>query len=162
MALIKADHESVDKSDNRDFRMEAYDVAHLSGTNVVGGMVVSVDSERAPAEYRKFKITKQANNDTAALTEILLRRLNHTEWTYPDLIVVDGNEVQMKVAQSVLKSRRLNIPIVAVTKNEKHKADRLIGDDTLIAKYKNSIIAINAEAHRFTIAFHRNRRRLLK
>ena len=89
---------------------------------------------------------------------MLLRRFNHTEWTYPDLIVVDGNEVQFKVAQSILKSRRLQIPIIAVTKNEKHKADRLIGDEKIISAYKKSVIAINAEAHRFTVAFHRMRR----
>ena len=141
-----------------DFRIEAYDVAHLSGTNVVGGLVVAINGELAPAEYRKFKITKQENNDTAALAEMLLRRLNHTEWTYPDMIIVDGNEVHYKVAESILKSRRLNIPIVAVTKNNKHKADRLIGDDSLIKKHKSIIIRLNAEAHRFTIAFHRKRR----
>jgi excinuclease ABC subunit C len=141
-----------------DFRIEAYDVAHLSGTNVVGGMVVAINGELAPGEYRKFKIGRQENNDTAALAEMLLRRLNHTEWTYPDMIIVDGNEVHFKIAESILKSRRLNIPIVGVTKNDKHKADRLIGGDPLIKKHESVIVRLNAEAHRFTIAFHRKRR----
>jgi len=38
----------------RDFRIEAYDIAHLSGTNVVGAMAVNVNGESVPAEYRKF------------------------------------------------------------------------------------------------------------
>ena len=142
-----------------DFRMEAYDVAHLSGTNVVGAMVVSLNGVKEASEYRKFKIGIQENNDIAALVEILLRRLNHTEWNYPGLIIVDGNEIQKAAAENVLKSRRLDIPVVAVTKNEKHQADRLIGDEATILNYKRSIISLNAEAHRFTIAFHRKRRR---
>jgi excinuclease ABC subunit C len=148
----------VNDIEKKGFRIEAYDVAHLSGTNVVGGMVVESNGELAREEYRKFKISKQANNDTAALAEILLRRLNHTEWDYPDFIVVDGNEIQMNVALSVLKARRLEIPVIAVTKNEKHKADRLIGDAQIVEKYSKSIIRLNAEAHRFTLAFHRKRR----
>ena len=109
-------------------------------------------------EYRKFNLSKQENNDTASLAEILLRRFNHTEWTYPDLIIVDGNQMQMQVAQSVLKSRRLSIPIIAVTKDARHRAISLVGDEEHISKYKAQIVEINAEAHRFTIAYHRNKR----
>ncbi len=161
ISLIKADKvnaNGISGEVGRALKMEAYDVAHLSGTNVVGGMVVALDDEITSGESRKFKISKQANNDTAALAEILLRRFNHTEWTYPDIIVVDGNEVQVKVAESVLRSRRLNIPIIGVTKNAQHRADRLIGDTSLVGKYRSTIIRLNAEAHRYTIAFHRQRR----
>ncbi len=161
ISLIKADKvnaNGISGGGDRTFRMEAYDVAHLSGTNVVGGMVIAIDGEIVPSESRKFKISNQTNNDTAALAEILLRRFNHTEWTYPDIIIVDGNEVQLKVAESVLKSRRLNIPVIGVTKNAQHKADRLVGDDTLINDHKTTVIKLNAEAHRYTIAFHRQRR----
>ncbi|MEI8327746.1 MAG: GIY-YIG nuclease family protein [Candidatus Taylorbacteria bacterium] len=159
IALIKQEGQQYDASDVP-FRMEAYDVAHLSGTNVVGGMVVSVDGEFERSSYRKFKISIQTNNDGAALTDMLLRRLNHTEWTYPDLIIVDGNEMQMTIAKSILRSRRLGIPVVAVTKNDQHRADRLSGDAKLIEKHSRSIISANAEAHRYTLAFHRGRRRL--
>ncbi len=153
-----------DDSLQRNFRIEAYDIAHLSGTNVVGAMTVNVNGEAAPTEYRKFKISKQANNDAAGLVEILSRRLNHSEWPYPDLIVVDGNEIQMNAAEAVLKARRISIPVVAVTKDSRHKAANLISNggfatDELISKRIKEIIAVNAEAHRFAIAFHRKRRR---
>ena len=142
----------------RPFRIEAYDIAHLGGTNVVGVMVVSVNGQPDKDEYRKFKISRQANDDIAGLQEILERRLNHPEWPYPDLIVVDGSKTQASHAEAVLRSRRIQIPVVAVTKDERHKADKLVGNPDITKRYRNEVIQINAEAHRFAIAYHRKRR----
>lgn len=139
-------------------RIEAYDIAHLSGMETVGAFVVAHNGQLAPAEYRKFKIAKDANNDLKNLEEILSRRLNHTEWSYPDLIVVDGGQTHLDRAELVLKSRRISIPVVAVTKDERHKAKEVIGHPEVVKKYKEIIITLNAEAHRFTIAYHRQRR----
>jgi len=160
MALIKKQEESSKEQEENlnKFRIEACDIAHLSGTNVVGAFTVSINGEFVPSEYRKFKISKQQNNDIAGLVEILNRRLNHTEWSYPDLIVVDGGEGQLNAAENVLKARRISIPIVAVTKDDKHKASELIGNNELADKYKFEIIKLNAEAHRYVIKFHRTRR----
>jgi len=88
----------------------------------------------------------------------LNRRLNHTEWNYPDLIVVDGGEGQLNAVENILKARRINIPVVAVTKDERHKASELIGNSELAHKYKEQIIKINVESHRYVIRFHRSRR----
>ncbi len=158
IALIKKEGSGALSQSQSGFRIEAYDIAHLSGTNVVGVMVASVDGEFSKNEYRKFKLRVQANNDIAGLTEVLLRRLNHTEWRYPDLVVVDGNEAHRATAERMLKSRRSDIPVVAVTKDERHKASKLIGDAASIRSRSEEIIALNAEAHRFAIAFHRKRR----
>lgn len=157
ISLIKREKTSADGS-KRTFRMEAYDVAHISGTNVVGAMVASENGEFANSEYRKFKISRHSSGDIAGLREILERRLNHPEWPYPDLILVDGNEAQMKAAEEVLQARRIAIPVIAVTKDERHKAAGLLGDPRFTKKYKNEIVALNAECHRFAVAFHRLRR----
>jgi len=158
MSLIKADKIYSKSGTQKQFRIEAYDIAHLSGKNVVGAFVVSVNGELTSNEYRKFIISKQMNDDLAGLEEILNRRLNHTEWNYPDLIVVDGNDMHVRRAESVLQARRINIPVVAVTKDASHKASEFIGSDSIIVEHKNDIIAVNAEAHRYVIRFHRNRR----
>lgn len=159
MALIKNDASATGRfASTRQFRMEAYDVAHLAGSETVGAMVVSTNGQLTPTEYRKFKISKNANDDIAGLVETLSRRLNHSEWPYPDLIIVDGNETQAKHAEDVLRARRITIPVVGVTKNERHVADRLVGNPDITDKYKVEIIALNAEAHRFAIAYHRKRR----
>lgn len=157
ISLIKRDL-AAGFSGTRPFRIEAYDIAHLGGTNVVGVMVVSVNGQPDKNEYRKFKISRQANDDIAGLREILERRLNHPEWAYPDLIVVDGSKVQAKFAEDVLASRRIQIPVVAVTKDDRHKADKLVGNPDITKRYRDEIIQINAEAHRFAIAYHRKRR----
>ena len=140
------------------FRMEAYDIAHLGGMETVGVMVVSINGQLDNSQYRKFKAAKDSNDDINNLTEVLSRRLNHPEWAYPDLIIVDGNKVAAEHAESVLSSRRITIPVVAVTKDEHHKAADLVGSPEIIKKYRKEIIALNAEAHRFAIAYHRQRR----
>lgn len=158
ISLIKRESSLKAQDSRRKFRMEAYDVAHISGTNVVGAMVVSENGQFTNSEYRKFKISPRSSGDVAGLKEILERRLNHPEWPYPDLILVDGNEVQMKAAESVLQARRVAIPVVAVTKDERHKAAALLGDQRFTKKYKNEVMALNMECHRFAVAFHRLRR----
>lgn len=154
IALIKYNGGKTKKM----FRMEAYDIAHLSGTNVVGTMVASVDGDYAKSEYRKFRISKQVNDDIAGLVEVLSRRLNHPEWPYPDLIIVDGGETHLNHAEGVLKARRIAIPVVAVTKDDRHKASKVIGNPALVDELKKEIISLNAECHRFAIAYHRKRR----
>ena len=53
-------------------------------------MVVVENGESNKTEYRKFKIQKSSQNDIAALQEILERRFAHSEWKFPDIIVLDG------------------------------------------------------------------------
>ena len=141
------------------FRIEAYDIAHMSGQNMVGVMTVVEDGEVNKNEYRKFIIRTQDNsNDTGALEEILSRRLRHTEWRLPSLIVVDGSTAQINVAKRVLNRYKFDIPIVGVVKDEHHKPKAIIGDDLIIKNYKKDILLINSEAHRFAITFHKQKR----
>lgn len=148
MSLIREE----DEQEIAGFRIEAYDVAHLSGKNTAGVMVVAYDSSMERSAYRKFKIRHEKGvHETESLKEILRRRLNHPEWQTPDLIVVDGNEIQRKAAMEVVGS----IPVVSVVKNEKHKPKAILGDAELILKYQKTILLANSEAHRFSIAYHR-------
>jgi excinuclease UvrABC nuclease subunit len=73
--------------------------------------------------------------------------------------VVDGNAVQKKAAELVLRECGLMIPVVAVTKNDKHKPERLVGAKELILNRELDILLANAEAHRFAIAFYRHTER---
>lgn len=154
MALIKDD-----LREKHAHRIEAYDVAHLSGTASVGVMVVVEESRPNKNEYRQFKLRGKHNgNDLSALEEILTRRLKHKEWTLPELIVVDGAHLQFERAEQVLREMEITIPIVGVVKDVHHKADRLIGPVALIERFEKEILLANTEAHRFAITFHRKRR----
>jgi|SRR3989344_4568764 len=142
-------------------RIEAYDIAHMGGKNMVGVMVVVENGEVEKSEYKKFKIRTQINtNDTGALAEVLERRLAHKEWSYPSLIVVDGGIAQLNVAKKVLKKLNLNIETIALTKDEHHKPKSMTGDEKLIKQHKSAILLANSEAHRFAIAYHKKMRNI--
>lgn len=141
------------------FRVEAYDIAHTSGKAMVGVMTVVENGEIKKSDYRKFKIkTVEGSNDTAALSEVLSRRLGHDEWRLPNLIVMDGGKAQVNVAHSILVQFGYQIPIVGVVKDERHRARELIGHKASIKEHESSIILANSEAHRFAIGFHRKKR----
>jgi excinuclease ABC subunit C len=162
-------HPSLTKEGKGEFCIEAYDASHLSGTNNVGVMVVMEDGELKKSDYRKFIIRNTKGDDIGALREMLERRLKHTEWPIPDLIVLDGGIAQINVAKDILtgKGSALNLKkgrtlrsqnIVAVTKNSHHKAKAIIGSEEIIKRYKKEILSINNESHRFAISFHRQKR----
>jgi len=155
-------------------RIEAYDVAHLGGSAVVGVMVVVDGGEAQRGEYRKFKInTTKGGDDTGALREILSRRLGHNEWPMPRLIVVDGAAAQVNAAEAVLKHYGVRIPVVGVVKDEKHRPRNIQGLEKIrrsLASFDNTqdkslrvderdILLANAEAHRFAISYHRKKLR---
>ncbi len=149
-----------DKDDSVDFRIEAYDVAHLSGKNSVGVMTVLENGEVKKSDYRKFILRKAARgDDVGSLEEILTRRLAHTEWPEADLIVVDGSTSQRNRALEVLKKSGKNIPVVGVVKNDAHKPERLLGEEKLAKENERNILLVNSEAHRFAIEFYRQKQR---
>jgi excinuclease ABC subunit C len=158
IALIKQDPSAVYSKSG--FRMEAYDIAHLSGESMAGAMVVSIDGEFAKNYYRRFRIYGfEDAHDVGALAEVLRRRFTHEEWALPDLIVLDGALAQRNAAEKVLKEYNLAIPLVSVVKNERHRPERLEGRVDMIKKYEKEILSLNQEVHRFAIAYHKQLRR---
>lgn len=155
IALIKKD---MEQSFERNFRIEAYDIAHLSGKDVVGVMTVVEDGEVNKSQYRKFKIRADKNDDTKNLKEVITRRLGHFEWPLPQLIVVDGGVGQLNAAKEVLREKGFNIDIVALVKDERHKAREIIGMKSTVEKREREILLVNSEAHRFAIGYHRKLR----
>lgn len=145
---------------NSGFRIESYDIAHMSGKNSVGVMTVVEDSVAKKSDYRKFILREtKRGDDVGGLKEILKRRLKHLEWPMPDLIVVDGGKGQINNVKKLLFSYGVHIPIVSVVKDEKHKPKEILGDSKYKNKYKKEILISNSEAHRFAISFFRLKQR---
>lgn len=159
VSLIKKDF-YIEHGERRDgFRIEAYDVAHTSGKEVVGVMTVLIDGEPDKSQYRKFNITRgTGNNDVAALKEILERRLAHPEWQLPKVIVVDGSTAQIHIAQKVLDEAGVSVPVVSIVKDEFHRPKYIAGAREKIKDHEDEVMFANAEAHRFALAFHRKKR----
>ncbi|HVU06247.1 MAG TPA: hypothetical protein VHE10_00395 [Candidatus Paceibacterota bacterium] len=166
IALIKEDISLIENAPDAQmsaasFRIEAYDVAHMSGKESVGVMTVVSDNEIAKNEYRRFKLNPETgNNDTKNLREIIERRLKHPEWRMPDLVVIDGGQAQLNLAEKTLRERGIVAPVVSVVKDERHKPRDIMGDIALVRKHKKAILLANSEAHRFAIAYHRKLRRM--
>ena len=142
-------------------RIEAYDVAHMQGRNMLGVMTVIEGDMPNTAEYRQFNIrSTTTSNDPLALGEVLIRRFKHTEWPLPQLIVMDGGPVQLAVAQRFLEAHKISqhIDVVSVVKDKRHKPKDILGDPKLIKKYGKQIILLaNSEAHRFSIKLLRKK-----
>ncbi len=155
-----------------DFRIEAYDIAHMSGKDMVGVMVVMEDGEFSKKEYKKFNIKSvKQSDDTGALKEMIERRFNHTNWSTPQLLVIDGGKAQLNAVEKILTEKGIkNIALVAVVKDEHHKAREIL-DSSVYSRMNISktpeayfddgdIISLNQECHRFAIATHRKKRSL--
>ena len=146
-------------------RIEGYDISHIHGTDVVGSMVVFVNGASDRAEYRKFKLHRQKNDDLANLREILVRRLKHQEWPYPDLIVLDGGKLQLEAVKDVIPdnipiigrdksgdhTKNAEVKIVIPEKDGQYRTVHLKSDDHI----SRLIARIDEEAHRFAITYHR-------
>ncbi|MCX6760136.1 MAG: GIY-YIG nuclease family protein, partial [Candidatus Nealsonbacteria bacterium] len=136
-------------------RIEGYDISHLSGKETFGSMVVFLDSRPDKKEYRLFRIkSAPKNDDLRALEEVLTRRLNHKEWKFPDLILIDGGKPQIDFVYKSLKKRKINIPIVGISK---YGGDKLVHPSNIKAirvfaeRNKGVLLKVREEAHRLSL-----------
>lgn len=169
-------------------RVECYDVSNLAGKEAVGAMTVlkkAENGQRSGGEkiefvpdknsYRKFKIKfVSRRDDPRMIAEILERRLNHHEWPYPDLIIIDGGITQYRAAKRTLLKAKSYLALPA---GRQVKAIQLISfskPQKLVYGIKENsqpvpLFSLSAEmqeliekaiyqTHKFVISFHRNLR----
>jgi excinuclease ABC subunit C len=146
-------------------RIEGYDISHLTGKEPYGSMVVFIDGEPDNSLYRLFKI-KQApkNDDIRALEEVMERRFNHFEWSFPDLVLVDGGRPQVSHIFKFFEKKNINIPLVGISK---YGGDKLVFSPKtkknvreLIESTKDVLLAVREESHRFSLKWSRKKRRI--
>jgi len=109
-------------------KIEGYDVSNLGHGVIVGAMVAFVNGEPEKTLYRKFNIKSflhkkgrtARENDPEGIKQILCRRLNHPEWIYPQLILIDGGKTQVSAAFAALKEKNLHhqIGLIGLAKKE--------------------------------------------
>ena len=149
------------------YRIDVFDNSNLFGSFAVSGMVVYIDGKPAKKEYRKYKVSVDANDDYNTMKEILYRRYQRAlvdRTTLPDLIIVDGGENQIRAALDILNLLHLNIKVVGLKKNDKHRTNDLVDSDLNIipldrmSSVFHYLTRIQDEVHRFTINYHRTLR----
>lgn len=165
-------------------RIEGYDISHMQGRDVVASMVVFTNGASDKAEYRKFKMSHQQNNDFFNMNETIKRRLsekNIKAWGLPDLFLIDGGKGQVDAA---IKARddlgQYKIPFIGLAKREeqiviqKGKSNVELDDAALqkLGGFKSEsedFILVNLphstnlvkllqrirdESHRFAVSYH--------
>ena len=149
------------------YRIDVFDNSNLFGSFAVSGMVVFIDGKPAKNEYRKYKVSVDVNDDYNTMKEILYRRYQRAmvdKTDLPDLIIVDGGENQIRAAKEVLDMLKLNIMVVGLKKNDKHRTNDLISSDLSVINIDRMsnvfhyLTRMQDEVHRFTINYHRTLR----
>ena len=150
---------------NTPYRIEAFDNSNLFGEYPVSAMVTYINGKAAPKEFRKYHIkTVKGPNDYESMKEVVYRRyfrLLMEDSNMPDLIVMDGGEIQVHACLDVIHSLNLDIPVLGIQKDDHHKATILFFEERLIEIDKNDPIYllladISQRVHDFAISFFRS------
>ena len=151
-------------------RIECYDVSNIQGKQATGSMVVFVNGQPDKNQYRKFKIKiPEKPNDIAMLKETISRRLQHSEWPYPEIMLIDGGKGQLNAALEIKnqsaswRTKIKNLKIISIAKGKQELfiegKDNPIPLKNLPREIYNLILQLDAEAHRFAITYHKKLRK---
>lgn len=152
-------------------RLESYDISNISGTDMVGSMVVFCDGKPCKGDYRHFKIQALAEQDDyAAMRQVILRRFQRYKdadpgfTELPDLLLIDGGATHAATAVSALQQLGIDVPVMGMVKDDRHRTRALVTPDNRQIRIDNQqsvfslIGSIQEETHRFAISHHRKLR----
>ncbi len=147
--------------------IECFDNSNIQGANPVAACVVFKKGKPSKKDYRHFSIKNVVGpNDYASMQEVIQRRysrLVNEGANMPQLIVVDGGKGQLSAAVEKLKEMDLHGKIAIIGIAERLEEIYFPNDSIPLYLDKNSetlklIQYLRDEAHRFGLAFHRNKR----
>ncbi len=152
-------------------RIESFDISNISGTDIVGSMVVFQNGQPRKSAYRKFKIkTIDSQDDYHSMREVISRRLarylegDEKFFPLPDLMLIDGGKAHASCALDVVQAAGLSLPVFGMVKDDRHRTRALITPEGLEIAISATpalfafIGRIQEETHRFAIEFHRQQR----
>ena len=152
-------------------RIESYDISNISGTDIVGSMVVFQDGKSKKGEYKRFKIQDMSGQDDyESMRQMLHRRFEHYKnaddgfENAPNLLLIDGGIAHAGIAETVLQELELDFPVFGMVKDNRHRSRALVtaeGEEIKIDTQPSvfSLIgSIQEETHRFAITYHRKLR----
>ena len=152
-------------------RIECYDISHLSGTNIVGSMVVFEDGLPKKAQYRQFNI-ESATDDTDAIYQVLSRRLKYLRdpetvdtgrFSYvPSLMVVDGGIGQVNAAaRAIADSGVAGLAVCGLAKRLEEVWRPGVDMPVILPRASEELFLLQRmrdESHRFALTASRRRR----
>ena len=127
----------------------------------------TVDGRPLKRDYRRFRIESCGHaDDYAAMAEVLTRRFqryldgDEKFALLPDLLLIDGGQTHAQVAEAVVTSLNLNVPVLGMVKDDKHRTRALMtaSGQELGIRQSPALFAligtVQEEVHRFAIAYH--------
>lgn len=147
--------------------IECFDNSNIQGTNPVSACVVFKDAKPSKKDYRHFNIkTVEGPDDFASMTEVIYRRykrLLDEKQPLPQLIIIDGGKGQLSASLKSIDKLGLRGKITIIGIAKKLEEIYFPGDSIPLYIDKKSeslkvIQHLRNEAHRFSIAHHRNKR----
>ncbi|HHW95265.1 MAG TPA: excinuclease ABC subunit UvrC [Mogibacterium sp.] len=155
----------ISEGDEREYRIEAYDISNLNGLDTVGAMVVYEGKKPVKKDYRKFRIRTSEGDDYGSIRETLYRRFKRALKgdkgfsKYPDIIFIDGGLGHVRAAKAVIDAFRIGIPVVGLVKDDFHRTRAIVFEDgSEIELIKRKLLFtycgnIQEEVHRFAITY---------
>lgn len=155
--------------DRLPIQIECFDNSNIQGEDAVAACVVFIKAKPSKKDYRKYNIkTVEGADDYASMKEVVGRRYRRAieeGSPLPDLIITDGGKGQMEVVRQVMEELNLDIPIVGLAKDRKHRTSEVLfgfPPQTIGIKQHSPLFRlleqIQNEVHRFAITFHRDKR----
>jgi excinuclease ABC subunit C len=147
--------------------IECFDNSNMQGTNPASACVVFKNGKPSKKDYRHFNIkTVEGPDDFASMREVIERRygrLLKEEQALPQLIIIDGGKGQLSSAMTSLEKLGLRGRITIIGIAKRLEEIYFPGDSIPVYVDKKSeslklIQHLRNEAHRFSLAHHRNRR----
>lgn len=146
--------------------IEAIDIAHLQGGETVGSKVCFVDGRPLKSQYRRFRVKTVANDDYAAIREVVSRRYRDAaagNELYPDVILIDGGLGQLHAALEAFGAMGMAPPmVISLAKKEELIYTQAKREPIRLGRENPGLRvcqAIRDEAHRFAQAYHHLLRR---
>jgi excinuclease ABC subunit C len=147
--------------------VEAIDIAHLQGGEMVGSKVCFIDGVPFKDGYRRFKIKHgQGNNDYLSIQEVVSRRYREagaSNELYPDVILIDGGLGQLHAALDVFKTMDVKPPmVISLAKKEELVFVQARSEPIRLPRNNAGLKLlqyIRDEAHRFAQHYHHILRR---
>ena len=159
-------------------RIECFDISNLGETHAVASMVVFEGGAPKKSDYRRFRIRGSAQDDFAAMAEVLSRRMSQYRAqkelsphekahdasfdALPSLIVIDGGKGQLSAGVAELgEFQQLGTTVISLAKQLEEvfvpgrPRPLLLRPDQPPLQL---LQRVRDEAHRFAIDFHRGRR----
>ena len=128
-------------------------------------IVVYKNGRPCPKLFRKYHVkTVKGANDYETMKEVVYRRylrLVMENEPLPDLILMDGGQIQVNACLETLQSLNVTIPVAGIQKDDHHKAKLIYYAGREITLSKNSpvfllISNISQRVHDFAISFFRS------